>query len=133
MTGTVLGPLDYVYAPSTDVAADARWFVEVLRGELGFAIDDGGTRVAMVRPGASGPPLLLTDHLPDDRPVFIYRVEDLAATSADLERRGWQAERTIELPPGTCTTFRAPGGLRLAIYEMSRPFVVDSFEGRRDF
>jgi len=27
----------------------------------------------------------------------------------------------------------APGGLRLAIYQPSRPFVVESFGGRRDF
>jgi len=128
-----LGPLDYIYAPSADVAADTRWFVDVLGAELGFAIDDGGTRVAMLRLEADGAAMLLTDHLPDDRPVFVYRVDDLAATSAALRSRGWTPERTIELPPGPCTTFRAPGGLRLAIYAPIRPFVVDSFQGRRDF
>ena len=128
-----LGPLDYVYAPSSDVAADARYFTEVLGAELVFAIDDGGTRVAMVRLGTDGPPLLLTDHLPDARPVFIYRVDDLEATSATLAGRGWTPERTIELPPGLCTTFLAPGGLRLAIYQRSRPFVVESMAGKHDF
>jgi hypothetical protein len=127
-----LGALDYVYAPSADVAADARWFVEVLGAEHVFTISDGGTRVAMVRLGEGAPPLLLTDHLPDDRPVFIYRVADLARASRALAGRGWTPERTIELPPGACTTFVAPGGLRLAIYEASRPFVVESFAGRRD-
>jgi hypothetical protein len=127
-----LGPLDYVYAPSADVAADARWFVETLGAELVFAIQSG-TRVAMLRVGAGGPPILLTDHLPDDHPVFIYRVDDLAATSARFQAGGWTPERTIELPPGPCTTFRAPGGLRLAIYEPVRPGVVDSFAGQRDF
>jgi hypothetical protein len=34
---------------------------------------------------------------------------------------------------GPAATFHAPGGLRLAIYEPSRPFVVDSFAGRQDF
>jgi hypothetical protein len=133
MTAAGLGPLDYVYAPSTDVAADARWFSDILGAELAFAIDDGGTRVAMIRLGSAAPPLLLTDHLPDDRPIFVYRADSLAATTAELTARGWTPERTIELPPGPCTTFSAPGGLRMAIYEASRPFVVESFTGRRDF
>ena len=109
MSDPALGPLDYVYAPSSDVASDARWFRHW------------------------SPAILLTDHLPDDHPVFIHRVEDLEAASATLAGRGWTPDRTLELPMGTCTTFRAPGGLRLAIYELSRPGVVASFEGRRDF
>jgi len=133
MDGPQLGSLDYVYAPSSDVAADAHWFVDVMGAELGFAIDDGGARVAMLRVAPDGPALLLTDHLPDDRPVLVHRVDDLRATSATLASRGWVPERTIELPPGPCTTFTAPGGLRLAVYEPIRPFVVDSFMGRRDF
>ena len=128
-----LGPLEYIYAPSSDVAADAHWFTEVLGAELVFAIDNSGTRVAMLRLGTDAPALLLTDHLPDDRPVFVHRVDDLAASSADLKARGWTPERTIELPPGPCTTFHSPGGHRLAIYELRRPGVVDSMAGQRDF
>jgi hypothetical protein len=128
-----LGPLDFVYAPSTDVAADVQWFVDVLGAELDFAIDADGTRVASVRVGIDAPALLLTDHLPDNRPVFLYRVESLSAASKRLRERGWTPSRTLELPPGPCATFLAPGGLRLAIYERSRPFVVESFAGRRDF
>jgi hypothetical protein len=128
-----LGSLEYVYAPSTDVVADARWLTEVLGGESVFAIESDGIRVAMVRLGNGGPPLLVTDHLPDERPVFLYRVDDLEATSGVLAARGWASERTIELPMGPATTFQAPGGLRLAIFEAMRPFVVDSMAGRRDF
>jgi hypothetical protein len=133
MSDPHLGPLDYIYAPSSDVAADAKWFTEVLGAELAFAIDESGTRVAMLRLRADEAALLLTDHLPDERPVFIYRVDDLVATSAAMEAQGWTPERTIELPPGPCTTFRSPGGHRLAMYERSRPGVVDSMAGRRDF
>ena len=133
MTEPGLGSLDYLYAPSTDVAADAAWLRDVIGAEIVFAIDSGGTRVAMLRVGTAGPALLLTDHLPDDRVVSIYRVEDLAATSAGLTARGWTPERTVELPPGPCTTFRAPGGHRLAIYEPVRPAVVDSMAGQLDF
>ena len=133
MANSQLGPLDYIYAPSSDVAADARWFTEVLGAECVFAIDQSGTRVAMLRLGTEGPALLLTDHLPDDHAVFVHRVDDLVATSATLEARGWTPERTIELPPGPCTTFRSPGGHRLAMYELSRPGVVDSMAGQHDF
>ena len=133
MPGPSLGPLDYIYAPSTDVAEDVRWFTEVLGAELVFAIDSSGTRVAMLRLGTGAPALLVTDHLPDDHAVSIYRVDDLAATSADLTARGWTPERTIELPPGPCTTFRSPGGHRLAMYELARPGVVESMAGQRAF
>ena len=127
------GALDFVYAPSSDVAADVRWFIEVLGAERVFAIDSEGTRVAMLRVGSDGPPILLTNHLPDARPVFVYRVTSLTAALQVLATRGWTADRTLELPMGPATTFHAPGGLRLAIYEATRPFVVDSMAGRRDF
>jgi hypothetical protein len=124
--------LDYLYTPSGDVAADMHHLVDVLGGELGFAIADGGIRVAMVTLG--GPPaILLTDHLEGDRPIHVYAVDDLEATTRDLEGRGWHQERALELPPGPAVTFRTPGGLRMAIYEPTRPFVIDSFRGRHDF
>jgi hypothetical protein len=127
-----LGSLDFLYTPSGDVAADARYFVDVLGAELGFAIEDGGVRVAMVSFG--GPPaILLTDHLEGDRPIHLFAVGDLAEARHELEGRGWQHERAVELPPGPAITFRTPGGLRLAIYEPSRPFVIESFRGRHDF
>src|SRR6266545_7152267 len=121
-----LGTLDYLYAPSADVAADVRWFTEILGAELVFAIDSGGTRVAMVRLGSDAPALLVTDHLPDDRPIPLYRVASLIDASNRLAEGGWTPDRTVDLPMGPATTFHAPGGLRLAIYESSRPFVVDS-------
>ena len=127
-----LGPLDFLYTPSDDVTADVRYFVDVLGATFGFAIEDGGVRVAMVDLG-SKPALLLTDHLEGERPIHMYAVEDLRATQKELEGRGWTAERSVELPPGPAVTFRTPGGLRLAIYEPRRPFVVESFKGRRDF
>ena len=128
-----LGPLDYVYAPSADVAADVRRLGEGLGAELVFAIDRSGTRVAMLRLGTDGPAILLTDHLPDERPVFVYRVDDLDEIVTRLEADGWATDRTLELPMGPCATFTAPGGLRLAAYELSRPGVVESMAGQRDF
>ena len=127
-----LGRLDFLYTPSEDIVADLRYLVDVLGGEQVFAIEDGGVRVAMVTLG-EGPAILITDHLEGERPVHLYAVEDLEAAAADLGGRGWTRDRAVELPPGPALTFRTPGGLRLAIYEPSRPFVVESFRGRHDF
>ena len=128
----ILGSLDFLYTPSADVAGDLRYLVDVLGAEEVFAIEDGGIRVGMVSFGAP-PAILLTDHLEGDRPIHLFAVADLAAARAGLETRGWSAERPVDLPPGPAITFRTPGGLRMAIYEPTRPFVVDSFRGRRDF
>ena len=125
--------LDYVYMPSRDVAADVTYFTEVLGGALVFAIDGMGTRVAMVKLSESSPAMLLADHVEGDVPILVYRVADLRAAMATLKERGWKKARTLELPMGSAASFTAPGGQRLALYERSRPGVVDSFAGRRDF
>lgn len=127
------GQLDYLYTPVADVAAETRYFTSVLGAELVFAIDDGGTKVAMLRLSEDPPAVLLTDHLEGDRPILVYRVPDLDAASEALRARGWTPDRSLELPPGPATTFRTPGGNRIALYEASRPFVVAGFTGRRDF
>ena len=127
-----LGSLDFLYTPSGDVAADLRYLVDVLGAEEVFAIEDGGIRVAMAA-FAAPPAILLTDHLEGDRPIHLFAVPNLDATRAELEARGWSPERSVELPPGPAITFRTPGGLRMAIYQPARPFVVESFRGRRDF
>jgi len=125
--------LDFLYTPSVDVAADMRHLVDVLGGRLIFAIEDGGTRVAMIELTAEPPRILLTDHLEGERPILVYRVADLGAVLAELKGRGWTPERSLEIPHGPCSSFRAPGGHRIALYQLTRPEVVGHFEGRRDF
>jgi len=127
------GQLDFLYTPSADVAADSRYFRDVLGAEIVFAIEATGTKVAMVRLGSEGPAILLTDHLEGDRPILVYRVENLAEAVAALEARGWPRGRLLELPPGPACSFETPGGHRIALYELSRPIVLESFAGRRDF
>jgi len=129
----ILRHLDYVYMPSADVAADARYFTDVLGGRLVFAIDAMGTRVAMVQLTEEPPRILLAGHLDGDRPILVYRVDDLDAAIAGLEARGWTRGHTLEIPQGPVCSFSAPGGQRLAIYELARAGAEASFAGRRDF
>jgi hypothetical protein len=133
MSDAAFEALDYVYMPSRDPKADAAWFTDVLGGRRVFAIDGMGTRVAMIELTAGPPRILLASHLHGDRPILVYRVEDLDTAMATLKGRGWKRGRTLELPMGPACSFSAPGGQRVAIYEASRPFVVESFEGRNDF
>jgi hypothetical protein len=125
--------LDYIYMPSRDVAADMAWFRDVLGGRVVFAIDAMGTRVAMIELSREPPRLLLADHVEGDVPILVYRVPSLAGTIAELESRGWVRGHTLEIPQGPVCSFRAPGGQRIAVYELSRPGVEASFEGRHDF
>jgi hypothetical protein len=126
--------LDYVYMPSRDISADIAYFTDVLGGTLLFAIDGMGARVAMIGLTEAGPRILLADHLDGDRPILVYRVDDLDVAISGLQGRGWEQGHRLEIPQGPVCSFAAPGGQRLAIYQLTRPGVVESsFIGRRDF
>lgn len=129
----VFEQLDYLYMPSRDVAGDVAWFTDVLGGRLVFAIEGMGTRVAMVELAADPPAILLAGHLEGEQPVLVYRVLNLDSTARELRDRGWRQEHSLEIPQGPVRSFTGPGGHRLAIYELTRPGVLASFEGRRDF
>ena len=125
--------LDYVYMPSRDVAADTGYFTTVLGARLVFAIEAMGTRVALLELTDRPPQLVLAGHLEEDRPILVYRVADLDAAARDLSARGWKGGHALEIPQGPVRSFVAPGGQRLAIYELTRPDIMNSFVGRRDF
>jgi len=129
----VLESLDYVYTPSRDVAADVEYLTTVLGGRLVFAIDAMGTRVALVELTPGPPGIVLAGHLEGDRPILVHRVVDLDAATRELEANGWRREHALEIPQGPVVTFSTPGGIRLAIYELARPGVIEGFAGRRDF
>jgi hypothetical protein len=128
-----LKQLDFVYMPSTDVAADMEYFTSVLGGRLVFAVEGMGTRVAMVELTEDPPRILLAGHLEGDQAVLVYRVDDLNVAMRELEGRGWQREPTFEIPHGPLSSFRTPGGHRIAIYQLVRPEAGEHFAGRRDF
>ena len=129
----VLTQLDYIYSPCADVAAEQRYLEETLGARVIFAVEGMGARVAMLELGSAPPHLLLADHLDGERPVLVFRVDDLDATMKELRGRGWRSGTRLEIPQGPICSFQTPGGERLAIYQLTRPQVIESFAGRRDF
>jgi hypothetical protein len=92
-----------------------------------------GARVAAIELAESGPLVLLTDHVEGDRPILVYRVDDLRDALDALQARGWVREHTFEIPHGPCCSFRTPGDHRIALYQLTRPEAAAHFDGRRDF
>jgi len=129
----LLEQLDFLYMPSRDVEADLAFYTEVLGGDVVFAIEAFGARVARIALDADGPALLLADHLEGDAPVLVHRVADLDTALAGLERRGLAVEAPFGIPHGPCVELRAPGGQRLAVYELTRPAADAYLAGRHDF
>ena len=125
--------LDFIYTPSSDVARDMKYFTDVLGGTLLFSVEGMGARAALIKLTEQPPHVLLTDHLEGERAILVYRVTDLEGALADLEARGWKREETFEIPHGPCCSFVAPGGHRIALYQLTRPEAEAHFEGRFDF
>jgi hypothetical protein len=125
--------LDFLYMPSRDPATEARYFSEKMGGELVFAIEAFDARVAMVTLAADSPALLFADHLDGERPILVYRVADLEAAGAELKEQGCEVSEPFGIPPGPCAKIEGPGGHHLAIYELTRPEVLERLAGRRDF
>lgn len=115
------------------MAVDAGFFVDVLGARLVFTVEAMGARVAMIQLTEQPPHILLTDHLDGERPVLIYRVDDLSVTLDTLEKQGWQRTEVFEIPHGPCTSFTTPAGHRIAVYQATRPGATDHFAGRFDF
>jgi hypothetical protein len=127
----MFGPLDFVYLPSRDVAADLAHWTRA-GGEVVFAIERFDTRVAMVALG-DGPGFLLAQHLEGDAPVLVYRVDDLAASVSALGERDIAVSEPFEFPYGDAVEVLSPGPQRVAVYERTRAERGDSLRGRRDF
>src|ERR1700737_41048 len=125
--------LDFVYHPSRDVKRDVTYFTDVLGGRLRFAVEGMGARVAAVELAPPPPLLLLADHVKGGTPILVYRVPNLPKALASLAKHGWAEEATFEIPHGPICSFRAPGGQRIAVYQLTRPGAAATFEGRRDF
>jgi hypothetical protein len=125
--------LDFLYVPSSDVAADLEYYAGVLGGEVVFAIEAFETRVAEVKLVEGAPHLMLAGHLEGEAPVLVHRVANLEELLAELGERGGEVQAVFEIPHGPAAAFRSPGGQRLGAYEFTRPEVPQRFPGRRDF
>ncbi len=125
--------LDFIYHPSRDPKRDLTYFIEVLGGRLRFAVEGMGARVAAIELAPPPPLLLLADHVQGDTPILVYRVPNLRQALSALSQRGWKKEATFEIPHGPICSFHAPGGQRIAVYQLTRPQAAATFEGRRDF
>ena len=124
--------LDYIYVPTADVNASTRRYVGELGAELVWKVRGMGTIVACLRVSATGPAILLSGHLEGATPILVYRVADYGAAIAQLRAAGVGELHELEIPQGPCASFVAPGGQRLALYELVRPGVAESFAGRFD-
>ena len=123
--------LDFLYVPTADVDAAARRYVE-LGCELVWKVRGMGTVVAFLRIADEGPAILLSGHLDGAAPVLVYRVADYRASLERLRAAGAGPFHEIEIPQGPLASFPMPDGQRLAIYQLVRPGVAESFAGRFD-
>ncbi len=128
----MLESLDFVYVPTEDVDASAQAYVEELGATLVWKVRAMGTVVAFLRVSDAGPPILLSGHLEGPTPILIYRVADYAKAVERLRAAGASDLHELEIPHGPCASFRAPGGQRLAVYELTRPQAAEHFVGRID-
>lgn len=124
--------LDFVYVPTTDVDATAAQYVTTFGADLAWKVRGMGTVVACLRMADGGPSILLSGHLEGDNPILVWRVADYAATVAGLRAGGVTDVEELEIPHGPCASFRAPGGQRMAVYQLVRPGADAHFEGRID-
>lgn len=124
--------LDFLYVPSKPPGAVVAYYTDALGGTLLFRIKEMGTEVAAIKLSETGPLVLLAEHLEGNLPILIYRVENLQKAMREMEDRNWQRGEVFDIPQGPCCTFTAEGGQRLAIYELTRPGVIDHFMGRFD-
>src|SRR3954453_10174666 len=104
----MLGSLDFVYCPSRDAAADLAHWTERLGATAVFAVERFGTRVGPGEAGGgagrrfrrAGRAGRSADPLGGDRPVLLYRVDDLAGPIGDLVARGVEVGEPFEFPYG---------------------------------
>jgi hypothetical protein len=126
----VFESLDFVYTPCEDVVGTSDRYVEELGASLRWRVRAMGTVVACLELAKDGPLILLADHLEGDVPILVYRVADYGAAVAALRAAGVAGLRELGIPHGPLAEFWAPGGRRLAVYEVTRPGAAASFEGR---
>ena len=124
--------LDFVYVPTSDVDAAIRTYVAAFDAELVWKVRGMDTTVACIRVAADAPRILLSEHLEGTVPILVYRVASYDDALAQLRDAGVTVVHELEIPQGPCASVELPDGQRIAVYELTRPGVVDHFDGRID-
>ena len=119
-------------APSRDVAADLAFYTEALEAEIVFAIE-AFERVAQVRLAEAARPSCW-----QSTSRARHRCCSIASMTSTLPWRSSSGEGStlgerFGFPHGPCVEFRAPGGPRIAVYELTRPGADAHLAGRHDF
>ena len=124
--------LDFVYVPTADVDATADRYVESMGAELVWKVRGMGTVVACLRVAGgdrrSSSPVTSGARTPFSCGGWPTTPE----TVADLRAGGVTDIDELEIPHGPCASFRAPGGQRMAVYQLVRPGADAHFTGRMD-
>lgn len=124
--------LDFLYIPAPNIQESITYYTKVLDGELLWKIHAYGVWVACVKLSDKEPHILLANHIERKDLMLIYRVSDLDKAASELRARGWNEEKSLEIPNGPCLTFRDPADNPIVIYENRRPHVMRDFKGRID-
>ena len=112
--------LDFIYLPARDFEAMLRTYVADLGAELAWRVRGMGTIVAHLRLAPERPGLMLGEHLEDQPPILVYRVENLRSTMKQLKAKGVRGS-SLEILYGAIFRFDAAGGQRFAVYQPTRP------------
>lgn len=124
--------LDFLYIPAPNIQESITYYTKVLDGELLWKIHAYGVWVACVKLSDKEPHILLANHIERKDLMLVYRVSDLDEAASELRTRGWNEEKSLEIPNGPCLTFRDPADNLIVIYENRRPHIMRDFKGRID-
>jgi predicted enzyme related to lactoylglutathione lyase len=125
-----LGNLKYLYVGTSRFDDDLAYYRDVVGAEEVWNFAEFGARVAALRV-AAGPLLLIADHRPAPSCLPVFGVDDLDATVARLESRGWQADSgPFGIPDGPCYLFSDRSGNQLAIFGNVRPDALSAVSRR---
>ena len=84
-------------------------YVQTLGAELVWKVRGVATTVACLRVGVRRACILLSGHLRGQGVILVYRVQDYAATVAQLRARHLTVHE-LEIPHGPCATFTMEAG-----------------------
>ncbi|MBS2971026.1 hypothetical protein J9317_19975 [Metabacillus sp. KIGAM252] len=114
-----------MYIGTSDFESDFHYYQSVLGGQLQWAFNRFGAKVAAFEMG-EGPLTLIADHLASPVCIPLYEVKDLKVKVKELKDRGWKEEKgPIEIPNGPCFMFKDTSGNSYGIFENVRPFAAE--------